>query len=78
MHTEGSDLLKWSKSSYSGGNGCVETAQFQGSLIAVRDSKDPDGGFLLYNGEEWRAFLKGVRAGEFDHLAPFAGPPPSS
>jgi hypothetical protein len=36
----------------------------------VRDSKDPAAGFLLYEAAEWRAFLAGVRNGEFDHLAP--------
>ncbi|MBV9446420.1 MAG: DUF397 domain-containing protein [Streptosporangiaceae bacterium] len=38
----------WRKSSYSsgGGNACVEVAPASNS-IAIRDSKDPDGGILV-------------------------------
>ncbi|MFG1853228.1 DUF397 domain-containing protein [Actinomadura geliboluensis] len=45
--------LSWLKSSYSGPNGgeCVELADVAGavgaSVVAVRDSKDPDGPVLL-------------------------------
>ncbi|TDD65038.1 DUF397 domain-containing protein [Actinomadura darangshiensis] len=41
---------KWRRSSYSGSNGgnCVELAGAAGaSVVAVRDSKDPDGPVLL-------------------------------
>jgi hypothetical protein len=55
---------EWRKSSHSGANGCVEVARV-GDLIAVRDSKDPEGGVLLFNTREWRAFVAGVRDGEF-------------
>jgi hypothetical protein len=64
------DPLPWRKSSFSGANGCVEAAPAHGGLIAVRDSKNPQGGHLLYNPTEWRSFLAGVRNGEFDYLAP--------
>ncbi|RFS86776.1 DUF397 domain-containing protein [Actinomadura spongiicola] len=39
---------KWRKSSYTGSNGgnCVELADVAG-VVAVRDSKDPDGPVLL-------------------------------
>ncbi len=67
-----SDLAEpsWQKSSFSGQNGCVEAAQLNGGLIAVRDSKNPKAGHLVYNAQEWQAFLAGVRNGEFDYLAP--------
>jgi hypothetical protein len=32
----------------------------------VRDSKDPDGPSLAFTADAWRAFLAGLRAGEFD------------
>jgi hypothetical protein len=35
-------------------------------LVRVRDSKDRDGGELTFNADEWDAFLRGVKAGEFD------------
>jgi hypothetical protein len=55
----------WNKSSHSGNNGCVEVAHGD-DQIAVRDSKDPSGPMLLFTPRAWRAFLDGVRDGEFD------------
>jgi hypothetical protein len=37
-------------------------------MIAVRDSKDPEGAILTYTAAEWRAFLDGAKKGEFDDL----------
>ncbi|HVF14304.1 MAG TPA: DUF397 domain-containing protein [Acidimicrobiales bacterium] len=47
------------------GTSCVAVAMGDG-LIGVRDSKNPDGPVLLFNDKEWRAFLNGVKAGEFE------------
>jgi hypothetical protein len=53
----------WRKSTYSGGNGdCVEVADI-GRTVAVRDSKDPDGGVLRFGPDEWKTFLEGIRTG---------------
>lgn len=59
---------QWRKSSLSSGNGgqCVEVASNLPGLVAVRDSKDPDGPKLVCTPAQWRAFAAGVRAGEFD------------
>jgi hypothetical protein len=56
----------WRKSSYSSGNGgqCVEVARNLPGLVAVRDSKNPEGPALVFTPQEWRAFLDGVRADE--------------
>lgn len=61
---------KWRKSSYSNANGgqCVEVARNLPGVVAVRDSKDPDGPALIFEPAQWAAFASGVRAGEF-HLA---------
>ena len=63
------DLIdaQWFKSSYSGGNSdnCVEVAFVDGA-VAVRDSKDRDGGTQVYTAAEWQAFLAGVKAGQFE------------
>ncbi|GGK56834.1 hypothetical protein Ppa06_15000 [Planomonospora parontospora subsp. parontospora] len=58
----------WRKSSRSSDNGgqCVEVADNLPGVVAVRDSKDPDGPKLLFTPAEWRAFVGGVKAGEFD------------
>jgi Domain of unknown function (DUF397) len=61
--------LRWRKSSASAGNGsCVELAETPDGSIAVRDSKDPSGPVLTFTRAEFRAWLHGVRAGEFDDL----------
>jgi Domain of unknown function (DUF397). len=58
----------WFKSSRSGGNGgdCVEVANLD-QVVAVRDSKQPDGGMLVFNCFEWVSFVDAAKNGEFDH-----------
>ena len=58
----------WFKSSFSGtgANGeCVEVAFLDGD-VALRDTKDRSLAPHRYPTATWRAFLAGVRAGEFD------------
>ena len=58
----------WVKSSLSFANGnCVEVADLPGG-VGVRDSKDAEGPFLRFTPDEWRAFIGGVRNGEFDRF----------
>lgn len=60
--------LLWRKSQLSTNHGsCVEVASVIGK-VALRDSKDPTGGMLVYTPDEWRAFLDGAKNGEFDDL----------
>jgi len=60
--------LAWRKASFShAANNCLELAPVDG-MVAVRDSKDPDGPVLTYTKAELRAFLNGAKAGEFDDL----------
>jgi Domain of unknown function (DUF397) len=58
--------LKWRKSSYSESGNCVEIASLPDGNLALRDSKDIKGPILLFTLGEWRAFLSGVKGGEFD------------
>ena len=60
---EGNRAIAWRKSSYSGNNGgdCVEVAN-AAPLIAVRDSKDPDGARLVFGREAWEAFAAKAKA----------------
>ena len=61
--------VHWYKSSRSAGNGaCVEVAELP-SMMAVRDSKDPDGPVLRFDTGAWRSFIAAVRAGTFDGSA---------
>ena len=56
----------WVKSSLSFSNGnCIEVASLNGGTIGVRDSKNAEGLVLRFTQAEWRAFLGGVRDGEF-------------
>ncbi|HEY3733353.1 MAG TPA: DUF397 domain-containing protein [Streptosporangiaceae bacterium] len=54
----------WRKASYSTGNGgnCVEVARNLPGIVAVRDSKDPDGPALVLTPADWRAFTDSVKA----------------
>lgn len=44
---------------------CVEVAFVDGA-IAVRDSKNPQKGTLIFTPDEWDAFVAGAKDGEFD------------
>jgi len=61
---EGNRAVTWRKSSYSGNNGgdCVEVATAT-RIIAVRDSKDPDGSVLAFAADTWAAFAERVKTG---------------
>jgi hypothetical protein len=60
--------LRWRKASYSGSNGggCVEIARNLPGVVAVRDSKDPDGPVLAFAPDQWRAFTDQVKTDTFN------------
>ncbi|NRQ40807.1 DUF397 domain-containing protein [Nonomuraea sp. NN258] len=61
------DEAEWRKSTASGDDGqCVEVATNLPGIVAVRDSKDPQGPTLIFTRGEWKAFLEGADRGEFD------------
>jgi hypothetical protein len=45
---------------------CVEAGRLPTGEVAVRDTKNQSKGPLIYSPEEWDAFVKGVKAGQFD------------
>lgn len=51
--------LVWRKStrSMSGDDECVDVG-FGAGVVAVRDSKDPPGPILLFEPDEWMAFVR--------------------
>lgn len=53
--------LRWRRSSRSTGKAnCVEVA-FTGQTIAARDSKNPDGGMLVFSAAQWQNFVRALR-----------------
>jgi Domain of unknown function (DUF397) len=60
----------WTKSSLSHVNGnCVEIADLPDGQVGMRHSKDVTGPVLGILSSEWKAFLGGIRNGEFDFLS---------
>lgn len=61
---KGSDLrdAAWRKSSWTGsqGNDCVEVAPVR-QVVAVRDSKDPDGPVLAFGRQDWGMLLDAIK-----------------
>ncbi|MGC5343565.1 DUF397 domain-containing protein [Streptomyces sp. DT24] len=58
---------KWTKSSYSGGNGaCVEVKSPVTQAVAVRDSKAPEGPSITFVPGAWSAFVRDVGAGSIN------------
>ena len=63
MNEQGLSQAMWQKSSYSNGQAnCVEVARNLPGIVAVRDSKNPDGGVLGVSLEEWEKLLSGIRS----------------
>ena len=58
--------LDFKKSSFSSPGTCVEVKRKVGGSVSVRDSKIRVDGTLSFTKDEWSAFLKGAKEGEFD------------
>jgi hypothetical protein len=56
----------WITSRACNNSACVQVAYLPGGMVALRDSKDTSKSPHIFDGEEWAAFLTGVKAGEFD------------
>ena len=54
----------WHKSTRSNGSGgaCVEVARNLPGIVAVRDSKNPDGPVLIISRDEWASFIARIRS----------------
>ncbi|WP_405798577.1 DUF397 domain-containing protein [Streptomyces sp. NBC_01506] len=64
----------WQKSSFSAeANSCVYLAAADDGTIKLQESDDPDT-VVTTTPEKLRAFILGVKAGEFDHFAVPASP----
>jgi hypothetical protein len=58
--------VEYRVSSFCGHPGCVEVASPEAGMVLVRDTKDRSKPPHEFTRTEWIAFIKGVKAGEFD------------
>jgi hypothetical protein len=64
--TEHSGLTPtWRKSARCGTAACVEVLT-ESTYVGLRNSTDPNGPALSFTPAEWREFIAGVKAGDFD------------
>jgi hypothetical protein len=59
-------VIQFKVSSFCNFGDCVEVGAAPDGGVLVRDSKDAEQRALVFTREEWVAFVKGVKAGEFD------------
>jgi hypothetical protein len=60
--------VRWRKSTFSGPHECVAVATV-GDRIAIRNSRNPEAGTLLFGGRGFATWVAGIKAGEFDDLS---------
>jgi hypothetical protein len=58
--------VTWKRSSKCGTGTCVEVDLDWSDGVRLRDSKRPEHQYFWFTPDEWRAFVEGVKAGEFD------------
>ena len=60
-------MVTYKVSSFCNFGECVEVGQLPDGFVTVRDTKDPERRTsLTFTRDEWEAFVKGVKNGEFD------------
>jgi hypothetical protein len=59
---------RWRTSSFSDRGNCVAVAELDDGHVAVRNSNQPHAGTLRFAPRVLRAWIDGVKAGEFDQL----------
>lgn len=65
-------MSDWKRSSYCDGGHCVQVSlttslpvNTESLVIGVRNSRTPEAE-VYFSADDWNAFVKGVKAGEFD------------
>lgn len=60
-------MIEFRTSSFCNLGDCVEVGHAPDGSVVVRDTKDAERSTALtFTNEEWTAFVRGVKAGEFD------------
>lgn len=55
----------WQRSSFCSGGACIEVNRLPNGWVHLRSSTQPERVALVCSPEEWDAFEKAIRAGEF-------------
>lgn len=64
------NVRSWRKYSTPNGDNCIEVGALDdGSGVAVRNSRRPDGAVVICDWEEWNLFLAGVARNTFSRTA---------
>ena len=66
VSSETSRKIQFITSSKCATGACVGVARLEDGLVAVQDTKDFTRQPLSFTKDEWRAFVAGVKNGEFD------------
>lgn len=61
------DEPTWRRAERCEGGQCLEIG-ILGGFVIIRNSADPGRACLALRREEWRAFVSGVKSGEFDDI----------
>lgn len=62
-------MIEFKTSSFCNFGDCVEVGRAPDGSVVVRDSKDAERRqSLTFTTDEWTAFVRGVKAGEFDPM----------
>jgi hypothetical protein len=65
-HPFGYSDLRWKVASGCNNGTCVEVAELPHGGVGIRDNKDGNSPVLEFTLTEFRTFVRGVKAGEFD------------
>lgn len=65
---DSSGELKWRTARCESGS-CVGVAREEDGQVLVRNMSDPEAPVARFTQQEWKAFIAGVKTGEFDDFA---------
>jgi Domain of unknown function (DUF397) len=69
-HDQDLSRAAWRKSTHSSQDGnCVEVAANLPGIVAIRDSKNPDGPKLKFTRQAWADFMEVVQAEQFTSVS---------
>jgi hypothetical protein len=61
--------IQWFTALSCAGGNCIQIAETEDGNVLIGDTKNPTGPTLSYTHDEWTAFLRGAKNGDFDNLS---------